>query len=226
MSISIILAPIRTGKTTMAVRMAHKFWKQHPNSPVYTNIPDLAGAYFVSFDEFDTYRVWHKDTDYALYLLDEAGLEINNREFKSFKPSSRQWVALSGHEKTDLVVFSQACDFDLTLRVKATDLYTLKRFGPWTYCRRWFKKEDTDIESGWPRWIWQKSPFPVVLSTIIYRPHWYKYFNSYWSLFDNLPDVPESRLIGSNQEGSSTGTCSSYLMTTRERARSAPRVFS
>lgn len=208
--ISLFIAPVGVGKTTHAVRTAHKFWKLHPDSPVYTNIPDLAGAYFIDISETDTFRVWHKGTDWALYLLDEAGVgTTNNRNFKNFKQDCIMWIAEHRHEKIDMYVYSQAVDMDINFVRKCEAIYTMNKLGPWTYCRRWFKakKGETDIETGLPRFPWHPSPIPFVLGEIVYRKHWYKYFNSYWSPFEHLPDVPESRKIGSlNKEESSTGT--------------------
>lgn len=194
----------------MAVRMAHKFWKKYPDSPVYTNIPDLTGAYFVDLMETDTYRIHDKGTGHALYLLDECGTgSTNNRNFKAFKQSAILWIAEHRHEKVDMYCFSQAVDMDINFVRKCEQLWTLNKFGPWTYARNWFKKKkgETDIETGLPRFPWYCSPFPVVLSSITYRPHWYPFFNSWWSPFENLPDVPESRIIGSSKkEESATGT--------------------
>lgn len=196
MSVKVFVGLIRCGKTTHAIRTARKFWRKYPDSPVYTNIPDLSGAYFIDFYSFDTYRVWDKGTGHALYICDEASTEINNRDFKSFPKASRNWIALCGHEKCDLVVYSQAVDFDATIMHKATDLYTLKRMGPWTIARRWFQSFQADPDSmGCPRPAWQRNPFPVDFQQTIFRPRWYRYFNSWWSPFDHLPDVPDSLLI-------------------------------
>lgn len=195
MAIRVFLARIRVGKTTLAVKQARMFKKKYPDSPVYTNIPELAGCYLIDYHSFDKYRVHDKGTGHALFLCDEMSIEANNREFKTFEPASRQWTALCGHEKCDLHVFSQGVNFDKTIVEKMTELYTLKRFGPWTIARRWFPDDDTDVETGLPRSVWRKNPFPFVWRYSIFRPRWYKYFNSWWSPFEHLPDVPEEFLI-------------------------------
>lgn len=193
--IRVFLARIRVGKTTLAVKQARQFMKKHPGSPIYTNIPELAGCYLIDYHSFDKFRVWDKGTGYALALFDEMSIEANNREFRNFEESSRQWTALCGHEKVDLHVFSQGVNFDKTIVEKMTELYTLKRFGPWTIARRWFPGDDTDIETGLPRSVWKKNPFPISFQFSTFRPRWYKFFNSWWSPFEGLPDVPEERLI-------------------------------
>lgn len=197
--ISLFIAPIGTGKTVHAVRSAHKFWKKYPGSPVYTNIPDLEGAYLIDITEVRKFRVYDKGTGIALYLLDEVGTgNTNNRNFKNIPPEVLLWISMHRHEKCFVQLYSQAVDMDITFVRKMKSLYVLSKLGPWTFARRWFrsKKGETDIETGLPRYPWSPSPFPVVFSTITYRPHWYKYFNTYWSPFEHLPDVPEDRLIG------------------------------
>lgn len=201
--ITLVLAPIGTGKTCHAVRMAHKFWKKYPGSPVYTNIPDLTGAILIDITEVTKYRLYDKHSGQALLLLDECGTgSTNNRNFKNIPSMVLLWISMHRHEKVEVYLYSQAVDMDITFVRKMKSLIVLRKFGPWTYARRWFKdrKGETDLETGLPRYPWAPSPFPVAFDHIVYRPHWYKYFNTYWSPFEHLPDFPDSRIIGGSSE--------------------------
>lgn len=194
MSVTIILGLIGAGKSTLAVRYARKFWKKHPDSPVYTNMDDVSGAYHIDLNDFSKYRVYDKGTGFGLVVLDEMGLAACNRSWKSFPKAAHEWFKTSRKEHVDVICFSQALDFDVTIPRITASVYTIAKIGPWTIGRRWKHVSAQDVQTGYPRYEWTPGKWPF--SIFCFRPFYYKYFESYDSHFKDLPDVPDSRLIG------------------------------
>ncbi len=68
----------------------------------------------------------HKIRD-ALVILDEAGLDFNSRNFKSFPDTCRHYFKKFRHERTHVVLFSQWYnDMDITIRNLKTNLYVVR----------------------------------------------------------------------------------------------------
>lgn len=125
--------------------------------------------------------------------LDEAGIEFNNRAYKTMPRSMIQWFKLHRHYGCDVDVFSQAWDdMDITIRRLATQLWCMYRIGPFTLCRRVYKRVTVDQQSQqiidgyhmasmfwlivWPLQLgW---PFQSKFK-LTFRPFYYRYFDSW-----------------------------------------------
>ena len=138
---------------------------------------------------------------YGSYIMvDEAGIEYNSRAYKTLPKHTIAWFKLHRHHGADIDVFSQSWeDMDITLRRLTDELWYMYRLGPFTLCRRVFKRVTVDqnteqiidgykMASGlwllfWPLqlgWPFQKK------WTLTFRPRYYKYFDS-WDRDDTLP---------------------------------------
>lgn len=109
-----------SGKTTIAAHIAKKAIKL--GIPVYSNVP-IKGTYNLN-PKIDLGRYLIED---CVVLIDEAGLEHSNRNFKSFSEFNKQFYKLHRHYKAKVFVFSQADDMDLIIRNIAFKFWLVKQ---------------------------------------------------------------------------------------------------
>ena len=109
-----------SGKTTFAAWIAKGDLK-HKIS-VYSNVP-LKGAYKTEKEDIGVFNIHD-----GRLIIDEAGAEFNNRNWKSLTGEQIKWFKKHRHFGVDIAVFSQSFeDCDVTLRRLATQLYLVKR---------------------------------------------------------------------------------------------------
>lgn len=129
--------------------------------------------------------------------VDEAGICWNNRNFKNFSKNTIEYLKKHRHEGVDIDVFSQSWeDVDVTVRRLVDELWFLKKIGPFTFCRRIQKfiappnkDNQWQIQDGYRfrGLLWKFIPLLGFRSWfIVFRPLYYKYFDS----FDKLPLPP------------------------------------
>ena len=118
--ISIYFGLPGAGKTTIAAHNASKCLKS--GMKVYSNVP-IAGTIHYCADDLGVYSL----TD-GRVILDEAGIEFNNRDFKNFKKSALSFFKLHRHYGLSIDVFSQGWDdMDKKIRTLAQRYYLVKR---------------------------------------------------------------------------------------------------
>lgn len=125
-----------SGKSSMAALIALKQFKKNKKSKrpfpfnvlarsqlkVFSNTP-IIGAY--KLDSADIGRVHIED---GIVLIDEAGIEFNNRSFKSFRKDTTAWFKLHRHYNCDVYVFSQSWeDMDKKIRDLAARIYVCSK---------------------------------------------------------------------------------------------------
>lgn len=166
------------GKTTVAAHMARKALAA--NVPVWSNVP-INGCRKISVSDIGNF-----DVSNGLLLIDEAGIEYNNRAFKTnFTPDSLRWFKLHRHYHVEIWIFSQGFDdMDKKLRTLARYLYVVRRslIPYFVYLKCIAKKPDID---------------PITHSPVdfyFFRPLWrdYIYCPVAWKLFDTheAPALP------------------------------------
>ena len=131
--------------------------------------------------------------------LDEAGIEFNNRAYKTMPKHTIAWFKKHRHYNCDVDVFSQSWDdMDITIRRLANELWYMYKVGPFTLCRRVYKRLTIDknteqIIEGYRManmlwlivWFLQLGyPFQKKFM-LTFRPFYYGYFDS-WEC-DDLP---------------------------------------
>lgn len=150
------------------------WWKR--STPVYSNVP-ITGAYKLD-PQKDIGKVMIKD---GKVIIDEAGIEYNNRNFKAFPPDAIYWYKYHRHYECSVDVFSQSYeDMDITLRRLAQNYYVVKKsLIPWfIVCKKIRRKVGIDENT---HQIIDKYYFglPVINTKWVFsRPLW-KLFNSY-----------------------------------------------
>lgn len=193
------------GKTTEACKMMVN------NTDSYNHI-------YCNFDLSDKFNigktVYLRDLglwtfpEYSYIAIDEAGIEYNNRKYKTFPQHTIEWFKLHRHYRCDVDIFSQSFeDMDVTLRRLATQYWYMRKIGPFTLLRRVYKFVTVDenthqIIDGYrmEKGLWLLLQplrllglgyiFPQLHGwKLTYRPKYYKYFDSY--AHPNLPVIPD-----------------------------------
>lgn len=182
------------GKTTLAVKLAKKNLRRYKHSfcNFSQQIPGVASCDLEGLGDW----TFPKSSYIA---IDEAGIEYNSRAYKGLPKPTIRWFKLHRHYKCDVDVFSQSWDdMDVTIRRLSNELWYMYRIGPWTLCRRVYKRVTVDknteqIIDGyrmanmlwllvWPLQI--ELPFGVgnIFSPkfkLTFRPFYYRYFSSW-----------------------------------------------
>lgn len=180
------------GKTTLAVRQLYKMKRRRrqPYDYYYSNFSNALCA-SVDLTGLGTWTF----PEHSYIVIDEAGIEFNNRNYKSFPKELISWMKLHRHFKCDVDFISQSWeDTDITIRRLADELWYIKRFGPFTIVRRVYKfvtinEETSQIQDGYrfAKIIKKFLPPPFRENSfyLVFRPRFYRYFDSY-----SRPSVP------------------------------------
>lgn len=129
-SFSIYFGLPGSGKTTFAAYLSKKRLKKEEK--VYSNVA-IKNTYKI--DPIEDVGVY--DISDGLLVIDEAGLEYNNRSFKSFPKTALKFFKFHRHYNVDVVMFSQDLDMDVKLRKLANKIYLVqKSFIPYFVVRR------------------------------------------------------------------------------------------
>lgn len=174
------------GKTTYAVSQV--FNDRKKKRPVYD-------YHFVNFECSIARKCSMKGIgtwtfpEHSYLACDESGVEFNSRLFKKLPAEAMEYFKEHRHYKVDIDFFSQSWhDTDLVIRDLCDEVWHLKKLGPWTLARRIQKKVDIDEQTHKPDDMYYKSkmikrflpfPFHQVSFKIIFRPKYYRYFNTH-----------------------------------------------
>lgn len=185
-----------SGKSTMACKLAREALKK--GLKVYSNV-EIKGCL-----ELDPRSdIGRYDISNGLVLIDECGIEFNNRDFKNFSKEQNKWFKLYRHARCDIVIFSQSYeDMDKKLRILADHYYLVERsiLPKFIRCRRIVKKisiSDAD------RQIIDAYDFVPFSRRLIFGPKYWKYFDSFimpayeqkqWNVFGNRPQMADNGL--------------------------------
>lgn len=185
-----------SGKTTLACRNAYKIIKKYKRTKkadynhIYANFENKLTKYsdLVGLGEWTF-------PPFSYVIVDEAGIQYNNRKFKTLSQSTIQWFKLHRHYRCDVDFISQSWeDIDITVRRLADELWYIKRLGPFTLLRKVYKTVEVDpathqIIDGYKfgKLLPQLLPFPFHRThfKLFFRKPYYKYFDSY-----STPETP------------------------------------
>ena len=176
----------RAGKTTFltwcalrALRgkpivIGHLAWSKPagqfaPYKRVFTNFA-VDGCKMLDFD-----KLGEEDFTNSLILIDEIMLLCDSRDWKNFPIRLRNFLALHGHGKTDIIYCSQGYkDTDIRFRNLTENIFYIQRSGNWSkiapIAKSW--RIDQDIEEGY-------TLSPPIGCTWIYQPLYRKAFDSF-----------------------------------------------
>lgn len=143
---------------------------------VYSNVP-ITGAYMLDA-KLDIGRYMIED---AKIIIDEAGIEYNNRNFKSFPQEAIYFYKYHRHYRTSVDVFSQSFeDMDITLRRLAQNFYVVRKsLVPFcVVARRIRRKVGVDDTTKQIADLYSMG-LPVLDTKRIFSPPLWRMFNSY-----------------------------------------------
>ncbi len=189
-----------SGKTTFAAYLTKwalhenaliRFCRKHPNRltallldsrylkrriDVFSNVP-ITGAYQLNANE----AIGHFMIEASNIIIDEAGIEYNNRNYKTFSQEAIYFYKYHRHYKTSVDIFSQSYeDMDVTLRRLAQNFYVVRRsLVPFcVVARRIRRKVGVDEHTKQIMDLYAMG-VPIIDTRRIFAPSLWKLFNSY-----------------------------------------------
>lgn len=176
------------GKSLWMVREMMRLHKKGWH--IYTDMEDVTLPYvrFITLKDLETYQ---PDPRSAIFL-DEVGITMDSRNFKSFPPGLRDFVKYSRKMKVKLYMNSQTYDVDKKVRDTVDTMILLKSIGGFITLVRPIKKRIVLVESSAEAEsrIAENLVFePVTRWGFVYMPHYFKYFNSL-SMLTPRPPMP------------------------------------
>lgn len=183
------------GKSTFLVHDALKLRRM--GYDVYTNIP-------LSFTKiFDkSYIGKYEFPEHSVLMFDEGSLNgYDNRDYKNnFKNSnSLAYMKLLRHYKNKMIIYNQGWDeLDKKIRTLCMQIWYVKKMGPLSIATLIKKKveinkETHEIVDGYYKPSMLTLLFSRSCTRIIFRPFYYKYFDSYSKMDLGLQPYPDEQ---------------------------------
>ena len=165
-----------SGKTTFAAYLTKdrrkKAKKKKCSDLILSNTP-IKGAYKIYKSDIGQFMIQD-----CLLIMDEAGIDYNNRNFKTFSDDETYFYKFHRHYNVDIAMFSQDFDVDVKLRKLATRLFIVqKSFIPGFIKRRQITK-NVGIDQNTKQLI-DEYRYVLFGSKYIYAPKLWKLFDSY-----------------------------------------------
>lgn len=134
--VSIYFGVPGSGKTTFAAWLARRDLKR--GGKVWSNVP-ITGTYKLD-PKVDIGRYMIEN---GRVIIDEAGIEYNNRDFKDFSKKSLYFYKYHRHYRLGIDIFSQGFDdMDKKIRTLAQKYYVVKKsIFPWFVYRKEIRKK-------------------------------------------------------------------------------------
>lgn len=145
-------------------------------TPVWSNVP-ITGAYMLDPQK----DIGHYMILGGKIIIDEAGIEYNNRNFKAFPPEAIYFYKYHRHYQTSVDIFSQSYeDMDVTLRRLAQNFYVVKKslIPCCVTCRLIRRKVGVDDQTHQIADLYSMG-LPLLDTRRIFCPVLWKMFNSY-----------------------------------------------
>lgn len=174
-----------SGKSTFLVKQAMRYMRK--GYTVYTNMDDLCLENVRIIDAMDIGDF--VPVENSLLLLDEVGMIYDNRDFKKFKPQTRDFYKLQRHYKVVVYLASQTYDIDKKLRDLTDSMFLVTNFlTVFSLVRPISKKVAlTQATSEGESRIAENLKFQFITNwKITYIPRYIKYFQSF-----KAPALPE-----------------------------------
>lgn len=206
------------GKTTLLTKFAVQELKlikkgKSKYNAVYTNFY-CKGAKKVDFNDFKTHIVRN-----SLIIFDEITMDADNRKFKQFPDSIRDFFILHRHVGCDIIYATQSFEMvDLKIRQLTQELWYMSRsvipiLTHFTYAKRIYRQinineHTSDLTLGY-RFCNLLEAFFVSNMKYCLRKPYYKYFDSYEEgILGDRPVLISDTWDNSKKPPSSVDVCS------------------
>lgn len=174
--ISLIFANVGTGKTTLLAKLALEYGMSDKYDLVLSNVA-LYGA-----KKFDVSDLGYKHIRKAAIFIDEGAIELPNTT--KLDEKLKMFLRLHRHYECDIWIVSQSYeDVNIVVRRLYSSIWIMNRvpmIGEMSYYRCIHKSIGIDDESHQIVEKYKfKFPWPFINIRFMYRPLYYKYFDSY-----------------------------------------------
>lgn len=134
-----------TGKTGLCTKEIVMNQRKKTYDRVYCNF-ELPGSYLFNIDDIRYHKYKFKPN--SLVLIDEAGVNLSNREFKKLDKDFIDWFAFLRHNKCRVKLYSQSTDIDKKVRDKCQKYHIMSRWFVFTVDKTYYKtlKPQTNLE--------------------------------------------------------------------------------
>lgn len=185
--LTLIFGKKGSGKSTYLAKIAVRSKKKCKSWAIYTNMKDLniSGVRHIEIEHLGDF-VPIKN---SILLIDEAGMIWDNRDFKKFKPSVRDFFKYQRHYKVKVFLASQTFDVDKKIRDLTDNMILFSSLLNVFSIGRPIRKSITLTESTSEAEsrIAENLKFRSIFSwKLTYIPKYSKLFDSF-----SVPDVPE-----------------------------------
>lgn len=176
------------GKTSLLTKFAIKELKKIKNGKsrynnVYTNFY-CEGCTQINYDDLKKFKLYD-----SLIILDEITLDADNRKFKQFTDDIRDFFILHRHLGIDIIYATQSYELvDLKIRQLTQELWYMNKtvvplLHNFTSAKRIYRnininEYSSELTLGY-RFCNLIESFFVSNFKIVFRPFYYKYFDSY-----------------------------------------------
>lgn len=191
--LELIMGKAGSGKSTLIAHLVKKANKK--GRPVYCN-HHVLGAMKIESNWLGTYML-----EDCTIIIDEAQIEFDNRDFKSFTKNLKFFFSNYRHFKADVYIVSQSWeDLDVKIRRQAKKIFIMQNsWVPFTICLQRVKmkfgvnEDKTDI-------VTQFATSILPLVGWVLKPNFtvWHYFNSYSK--PQLPPIPYKETWGQVKE--------------------------
>lgn len=178
----------RVGKNTILTKIAQQELRKmklglSKYEHIYTDFY-CEGCEKFEYKDFKKYKAYN-----SLFLIQEMGLEADNRNFKGFTVEERNWFVLHGHVHCDIIYATQDySNVDKKIRDLTEELWYLTKscvpiLRNFTVATRIFRaiainEMTSELINGYRFSTLLEKLFSRV-RMVVYRPKWYKYFDSH-----------------------------------------------
>lgn len=192
MGIYCIFGKPGSGKTTSHARIVKEFHSNKPNfitgrkyTALYCTDPSIKGCIPISYSDLGTFE----PPMHSAFILSEAGVGLNNRNWKKLPLTAIDFFAKHRHREVDIFLDSQTLDIDITVRMRTACDYIAKKVGPFTLLIPVSFNLDVDKDTKQFMECYERPcGIQLILSLLkretkfFLRRSYYKYFDTYeWS---------------------------------------------
>lgn len=159
-------------------------WKR--SYPVWSNVPISGTLRLNAKEDLGVHMIQN-----GKIIIDEAGVEFNNRDYKAFPKPAIKFFKYHRHYGVSVDVFSQSFeDMDVTLRRLAQNFYVVRKsLLPFFVTTKRIRRRVGIDDKTHQLCDWYSFGLPVFDTKWIFCPPLWKMFNSY-----DFEDLPEKRV--------------------------------